>query len=66
VEPTIGHLKSDYRLERKRLKGALGDSLNVLLSAAAMNFAKLLRFVLAFWRLLLLVLFQPAPSLRFA
>jgi IS5 family transposase len=66
VEPTIGHLKSDYRLERNRLKGAVGDSLNVLLSAAAMNFAKLLRFVLAFWRLLFLVLFPPVPSTRFA
>lgn len=34
VEPTIGHLKSDYRLERNRLKGAVGDALNALFSAA--------------------------------
>jgi IS5 family transposase len=62
VEPTIGHLKSDYRLERNRLRGAVGDSLNVLLSAAAMNFAKLLRFVLAFWRLLFTAFFRPVTS----
>ena len=66
VEPTIGHLKSDYRLDRNRLKGAAGDALNVLLSAAALNFAKLLRFVLDFWRLLLLALFPAASSPRFA
>lgn len=66
VEPTIGHLKSDYRLERNRLKGDVGDALNVLLSAAAMNFAKLLRFVLAFWHLLLAAFLPPALSTRFA
>lgn len=48
VEPTIGHLKSNYRLERNRLKGRLGDALNALFSAAAMNFRKLLGFFLAF------------------
>jgi IS5 family transposase len=47
VEPTIGHLKGHYRLERNRLKGELGDALNVLFSAAAMNFGKLLGFFLA-------------------
>jgi IS5 family transposase len=48
IEPTIGHLKSEHRLERNRLKGALGDSLNVLLGACGMNLRKLLRFFLAF------------------
>lgn len=47
IEPTIGHLKNDYRLERNRLKGPLGDALNALFSAAAMNFQKLLGFFLA-------------------
>jgi transposase, IS5 family len=45
IEPTIAPLKSSYRLERNRLKGKLGDALNALFSAAAMNFKKLLRFV---------------------
>lgn len=47
VEPTIGHLKNDYRLERSRLKGVAGDKLNALFSAAAMNLKKLLGFFLA-------------------
>ena len=47
VEPTIGHLKSDHRLERNQLRGTLGDSINALLSAAAMNFGKLLGFLLS-------------------
>jgi IS5 family transposase len=47
VEPSIGHLKAEHRLERNRLKGVAGDAFNAILSAAAMNFQKLLR---AFWR----------------
>jgi IS5 family transposase len=42
VEPTIGHCKSEHRLERNYLKGELGDTLNAILSAAGMNFQKLL------------------------
>ena len=47
VEPSIGHLKTEHRLERNRLKGVAGDALNAILAAAAMNFHKLLG---AFWR----------------
>ncbi len=42
VEPIIGHLKSDYRLNRNQLKGKMGDRANVVLTAAAYNMAKLL------------------------
>ena len=42
VEPIIGHLKSDYRLNRNYLKGKAGDRVNVVLAAAAYNMAKLL------------------------
>jgi IS5 family transposase len=42
VEPSIGHLKSEHRLERNRLKGVEGDVMNAILAAAAMNFHKLL------------------------
>ena len=42
IEPSIGHLKEDRRMERCRLKGTLGDKLNTILSAAGMNFSKLL------------------------
>ncbi len=60
MEPTIGHRKSDYRLERKALRGTLGDSFNALLSAAAMNFGKLLRFLLP----ILFALMDPLQSRR--
>lgn len=65
VEPTIGHLKSEHRLERNRLKGAKGDAINAILSAAAMNFQKLQGFFWHFWlRLLqpLLTALFPIPS----
>jgi IS5 family transposase len=47
VEPTIGHLKSEHRLERNRLRGTVGDAINAILSAAAMNLGKLLSFFLS-------------------
>jgi IS5 family transposase len=48
VEPSIGHLKNEHRLERNRLKGVAGNAINAVLAAAAMNFHKLLG---AFWRI---------------
>ena len=45
VEPSIGHLKTEHRLERNRLKGDAGNAVNAVLAAAAMNFQKLLRAV---------------------
>jgi len=54
VEPSIGHLKNEHRLERNRLRGIYGDAINAMLAAAAMNFHKLLRaFGLYFLRSLL-------------
>lgn len=38
IEPTIGHLKSDYRLGRNFYQGVLGNTVNVLLAAAVYNF----------------------------
>ena len=40
IEPVIGHLKQDYRLSRNYLKGIAGDTINLLLAAAAMNFKR--------------------------
>ena len=42
IEPMIGHLKTDYRLGRNFYKGITGDSTNVLLAAAAMNFKRMM------------------------
>jgi IS5 family transposase len=40
IEPVIGHLKQDYRLVRNYLKGEVGDWINLMLAAAAMNFKR--------------------------
>lgn len=45
IEPTIGHLKSDNRLDRNYLTGREGDKINALLAAAGYNFRKLLRWL---------------------
>jgi IS5 family transposase len=49
IEPIIGHMKNEHRLERNRLKGTVGNAVNALMSAAAMNFSKLLAWVGRFW-----------------
>jgi IS5 family transposase len=48
VEPSIGHLKQEHRMDRNRLKGVIGDQINAILSAAGMNFRKLMKFIESF------------------
>ena len=43
IEPKIGHLKSDNRMERCFLWGLAGDAINAVLAAAGSNLRKLLR-----------------------
>ena len=45
VEPAIGHLKSDNRMNRCWLKGALGDALHCISCAAGYNVRWLLRAI---------------------
>ena len=52
VEPAIGHLKQEHRMDRCRLKGTVGDCLNAIFSAAGMNFRKLLRLAADILRLI--------------
>lgn len=64
IEPRIGHLKSDFRLGRNFLKGCVGDSINLMLSAAAHNFRKLLRGLLDFLRLFFMDIYMlPKPAI---
>jgi len=42
IEPTIGHVKSDNRMDRNYLKGVAGDMINAILAAAGYNMRKLL------------------------
>jgi IS5 family transposase len=48
IEPGIGHLKREHRMDRNRLKGIEGDQINAILSAAGMNFRKLLKWAASF------------------
>lgn len=60
IEPVIGHLKEDGHLERNHLKGAEGDAINAILTAAGHN----LRLLAKWLRLLfvvLLILRIPVP-----
>lgn len=50
IEPVIGHLKEEHRLNRNRLKGKEGDRINAVLAACGWNLRKLLQVLL--WSLL--------------
>ena len=67
IEPVIGHLKSEHRMDRNRLKGRMGDQLNAVLSACGFNLRKLLRaFFCLDWLASLLAVLRflvlPAPA----
>ena len=64
IEPGIGHLKREHRMDRNRLKGKAGDRINAILSAAGMNFAKLLKWAADFLRLIFNWLFGSQRSFR--
>ena len=53
VEPVIGHLKAEHRMERNYLKGREGDRANAVLAATGYNFALLIRWFEALLRPLL-------------
>lgn len=40
IEPIIGHVKSDHRMQRNYLKGFVGDEINLLMAASAFNLKK--------------------------
>lgn len=52
IEPIIGHIKSECRLQRNKLRGSLGDAMNILFAAAAHNMKKLMRSFLYYCRFL--------------
>ena len=64
IEPIIGHLKNDHRMDRCHLKGEQGDRLHALLCAAGYNIKWLLRMIakkgIAFLRQLYLCLCKSA------
>jgi IS5 family transposase len=45
IEPVIGHLKADHRMDRCHLEGEIGDRLHAVLCAAGYNIRWLLRAI---------------------
>ena len=45
IEPIIGHLKADHRMDRCHLRGSKGDALHAVLCAAGYNIRWLLRMI---------------------
>lgn len=71
VEPVIGHLKSDHRMDRNWLKGQLGDAMHAVLCACGYNLRLLLRhlaylFVQLWAALLVSKLISPSPRTSMA
>jgi IS5 family transposase len=46
IEPIIGHMKQDNRMDRNYLRGKDGDKMNAILAACGFNLRKLLRALL--------------------
>ena len=45
IEPIIGHLKKEHRLDRNYLLGKVGDAINAILSGCAFNLRKIMRLL---------------------
>lgn len=61
IEPVIGHIKAEHRMGRNYLAGEQGDAVNAVLAAAGYNFSLLLKWLRAFWWLLIAAL-KTAPK----
>jgi IS5 family transposase len=59
IEPAIGHMKADGKLDRNWLKGTLGDAMHAVLCGAGHNLRMILRKLKVFYVLLLAALLTP-------
>ena len=64
IEAVIGHMKSDGHLGRCYLKGRAGDAANAILTAVGHNFRRVLAWLRAFLRLILLAILQAFATRR--
>lgn len=55
IEPVIGHVKAEHRMDRNYLKGRQGDRINAVLAAAGYNFSLLIRWLAELLRALILL-----------
>ena len=61
VEPVIGHLKAEHRMDRNYLWYRRGDAANAVLAATGYNFRRLIRWLRLLLRQILIALI-PAPK----
>lgn len=63
IEPIIGHIKQDHRMNRNFYKGIVGDNINIMLAAAAFNFKRMMnKWKSSFWvflKSIFTLLFRP-------
>ena len=62
IEPVIGHLKSEHRMDRNYLTGRHGDASNAILAAVGYNFRRLIRWLTLLIALVLLAISPPPKS----
>jgi transposase, IS5 family len=62
IEPVIGHLKSEHRMDRNYLTGRHGDASNAILAAVGYNFRRLIRWLTLLLALVLLAISPPPKS----
>ena len=65
IEPIIGHVKSDHRMQRNYLKGFVGDEINLLLAASAFNLKKWMNhFLLVFFMLRIVLIMHILTQIK--
>ena len=64
IEPIIGHLKAEHRMDRNYLKGRDGDRINAVLAAAGFNFSLLIRWLERLLLAWISILFARIPRVR--
>lgn len=64
IEPVIGHLKAEHRMDRNYLKGQDGDRINAVLAAVGFNFHLLLRWFAVLLRVWIRTWLAAAPNAK--
>ena len=62
VEPVIGHIKNEHRMNRNYLAHSHGDATNAILAAAGYNFSLILKWIKALWLIFCWALFSSAQA----
>lgn len=59
IEPVIGHIKSNHRLNKNFYKGIIGDNINIMLAASGFNFKRIInKWKSSFWLIFKIYFYQ--------